>query len=419
MILESTFDPLAPAAAASSRAFCEAAGRRLAESLAGTQPRSNRRPAPPRKRQAERILARALAAPESARAWLLDNSRLLETAAKQAFEFAVASQELPSVAGPCSQEPRVGLIARAYLDCTGLRFGEETCVAFLNGVQEIANLLIGEIWALKFALEREILDRLENGATQIPELIASLRQIGETAWNDLLESASQVHRVLTADPAGAYERMDFESRDRYRGAVTALAKHSVATEREVAEAALELAREAHAHQDSSRAALRRSHVGYYLIDGGMSLLKTRIGYRPSGAKRLRNFVLRWPTAFYLIGIELLTFCTVALLLSRTGHLTPLTGGLLLLLLPATQVAVDFMNHLVTALLPPRALPKLDFSAGVPADCSTMVAVPSLLLNEAQVRDLVRHLEIRFLANRDPNIYLRAAHRYARFRPADR
>ena len=34
----------------------------------------------------------------------------------------------------------------------------------------------------------------------------------------------------------------------------------------------------------------------------------------------------------------------------------------------------------------------------------MVAVPTLLLNEAQVRDLVLDLEIRFLANRDPNLY---------------
>ncbi len=44
MILESTFDPLAPAAAASSRALCEAAGRRLAE--------STRRHAAPREPQA-------------------------------------------------------------------------------------------------------------------------------------------------------------------------------------------------------------------------------------------------------------------------------------------------------------------------------------------------------------------------------
>ncbi len=401
MILESTFDHLGPAAA-DRITLCHAAGRRLAESAA--TPLHGKRAPKPHGRQADRIFAHAASTSESARAWLLDNARLLDTAAKQANEFATASRELPVVAGPSGEELRVSWLARAYLDCSGLHFTEDTCVAFLNGFQESATLQIAEIWALKFALQNEILGRLEDEHPEIPELVASLQRIGETVWKDLLESASKVDRVFAADPVEVYARMDSESRDRYRGAVAALAKQSACTEQGVAEAALKLAHDAYAHNDGSRAALRRSHVGYYLIDGGLPLLKARIGYRPSPASRLRDGMLRFPTSFYLVGIELLTFFAVALLISKAGYRTPHTGGLLLLLLPATQIAVDFMNHLVTYLLPPRALPKLDFSLGVPDDCATMVAVPSLLLTEAQVRELVLHLEIRFLANRDPNIY---------------
>src|SRR5262249_4522717 len=50
------------------------------------------------------------------------------------------------------------------------------------------------------------------------------------------------------------------------------------------------------------------------------------------------------------------------------------------------------------------LPKYDFSEGVPEDCVTLVAVPSLLLTEKQVRALVDDLEVRFLGNHDPNIH---------------
>ncbi len=50
------------------------------------------------------------------------------------------------------------------------------------------------------------------------------------------------------------------------------------------------------------------------------------------------------------------------------------------------------------------MPKLDFSKGIPAECTTLVAVPSLLLNEKQVRELVNDLEVRFLANREPNLH---------------
>ena len=403
MILEAIAERFGPPAQADDLALCRAAGRRLAESVTATRPHG-KRAARPARRRAERILARAVSAPEETRAWLLDNARLLHTSAKEAVEFTSGLSQFPVAAGPFGELPRVTLIARGYLECVRLRFAEETCIAFLNAFQEVAPLEMTEIWGLKPALEHHILELLESAAAGWPELVTSLRHIGETAWKDLFESASPVDHALAADPADAYSRMDFESRDRYRTAIAALAKYGARKELEVAEAALDLARQAFHRSDGSRAAVRRSHVGYYLIDGGLAELKERVLYRPPLPIRAKEAVLSFPTVFYLSGIEVLTFLTVALLISRTDRLTPLLGGLLLLLLPATQTAVDFMNHLVTYLVPPRALPKLDFSEGVPADCATMVAVPSLLLNEAQVRDLVLDLEIRFLANRDPNVY---------------
>ena len=42
---------------------------------------------------------------------------------------------------------------------------------------------------------------------------------------------------------------------------------------------------------------------------------------------------------------------------------------LVLLLPSSQSAVEVMNYLVTSLLPPRILPKLDFQDGIPAGLS--------------------------------------------------
>ena len=62
-----------------------------------------------------------------------------------------------------------------------------------------------------------------------------------------------------------------------------------------------------------------------------------------------------------------------------------------------------MNYLVTTVLTPRSLPKLDFSKAVDPDCATMVAIPTLLINEKQIRQLVDDLEVRYLVNRDPNI----------------
>ena len=119
---------------------------------------------------------------------------------------------------------------------------------------------------------------------------------------------------------------------------------------------------------------------------------------------MNALIENYSTAFYLGSVELLTFAIVAMMLAGISTMTPVFAALLLLLVPSTQVAMDFVNHLVTYLVRPRVLPKLDFSEGIPEDCSTMVAVPTLLLREAQVHDLVLDLEIRFLANRGPNLY---------------
>ena len=73
-------------------------------------------------------------------------------------------------------------------------------------------------------------------------------------------------------------------------------------------------------------------------------------------------------------------------------------------MPAMQCAVDLVNSSVTSIFDPDPLPKLDFSKGIPAECTTLVAVPSLLLNEDQVRTLVNDLEVRFLANRDAHLH---------------
>ena len=52
--------------------------------------------------------------------------------------------------------------------------------------------------------------------------------------------------------------------------------------------------------------------------------------------------------------------------------------LLLLIIPATQAAVELMNYFVTAVLTPRPLAKIGFQRRRRSrDCATMVAIPTL------------------------------------------
>jgi len=214
---------------------------------------------------------------------------------------------------------------------------------------------------------------------------------------------------LRDDPAGAYAQMDFDSRALYRERVVKIAEWSDSTEMEVAQAALALARNAEKEKlEDPRELKRRSHIGYYLIGPGSDELSARVGFRPSLGWRIRHFLHTHPDEFYLPGIEILTFgimSAIVLLLTSTDTAPWLIlFSMLLLLLPSSQSAVTVMNYLTTALLRPEILPKLDFSKGIPEDCTSLVAVPALLLSEKQVHRLVQDLEVRYLGNHDRNLH---------------
>ena len=383
------------------------AGASLGRSQRDTQPHGSRKtPRPHRRRRVEKLLARAAAEPQPENAaWVLDNFRLIFTAEKSTRDFSLGLKRFRSVTDASGAgEPRVCLLARGYLRANSYAFHEAELATFLEGYQEQAELDMGEIWALRPALQLDLIDQLtEAEPSQWPVLLTSLKKLDEANWREFFEAVSLAHRVLSRDPAGAYAGMDFESRGRYRAELADLAKQSVRSEVEIAEAAISLCERARSASDGSRAAVRRTHVGFYLVDRGRAQLEAAIGYLPPRRTRIPRFILRHPTEYYLTGIELITLAIVFGILYKLGSVTPAYAGLLLVALPATQAAMDFIRNLTTFLVPPRVLPKMDFSEGIPDDCVTMVAVPTLLLNEAQVHDLVLDLEIRFLANRCRNL----------------
>ena len=72
-------------------------------------------------------------------------------------------------------------------------------------------------------------------------------------------------------------------------------------------------------------------------------------------------------------------------------------------MPLSEGAVALVNRLIITLVPPRILPKLDFSKGIPAACRTLVAVPAMLRSRLDVQQLLERLEVHYLANPDGDI----------------
>jgi cyclic beta-1,2-glucan synthetase len=345
---------------------------------------------------------------------------LLEGELQETCTTFHAAHKLPQVRTPGGAIiPRIAALAGDFLAATSFQFTEAKFAAYIQAFQQVTVLRLAELWMLvpvmKLVLLEQITERgrrlLQNPAASygVQDQIRSVQEIKQASWKSVIEPLILFDQILREDPAGAYARMDYESREQYRKSLVKIADRCDCSESKVASEVLALARDAQANPNSDpRVTLRDSHVGSYLIAEGSGLLQHKVGYHPPPARRLRAFLLRHPDEFYLPGIAALTFAIVSgvvlLLTPPTTSLWMVLLSILAVLLPASQSAVQIMNYLVTLLLPAETLPKLDFSEGLPADCVSMVAIPTMLLSEKQVRKLAEDLEVRYLGNHDPNIH---------------
>ena len=229
--------------------------------------------------------------------------------------------------------------------------------------------------------------------------ITSLRQMLQLDWRSIFESVSRVDGLLWLDPTGIYSRMDFDTRDRYRHAIERISRRSKISEVEVATHALNLAEAA---TDSLR-----QHVGYYLIDDGRILLEAELNCKPPLYIRLGRWLRRHHAPLYVSAIGVITLAVTAAFVAFTRRVgvppgTSLILGLLALS-PAGDIAVEFVNYVLTRILQPKKLPRLSFEDEIPDEHRTLVVVPMMLLTPEAITEEVERLEVRYLANPDPNL----------------
>ncbi len=243
----------------------------------------------------------------------------------------------------------------------------------------------------------------------ISNSIGSLRFLGSMDWSEFVEAMSFVEHKLREDPGGFYSEMDFATRDRYRHVVEQVARRSRLSESEVARKAIQLA-----HEGAARTAGIGggsdlvSHVGFYLIDSGRPQLERAVEMRVPFVDAAKRAAGRYPLSLYLGAIALITGALTGALLWK-AHAGGAAGALVvvigvLALLATSQLAVAIVNWLAMLLVAPRALPRMDFSRGLPSKARALVVVPAMLTGVADIESLVEALEVRFLANRDSHLH---------------
>jgi len=253
----------------------------------------------------------------------------------------------------------------------------------------------------------EQLVQLENQSQAANQLsvgnsVSSLRFLDAMDWREFVETLSGVEQILRSDPADVYNDMDFSTRDDYRHVVERVTRHSLLTEMEVAALAVNLAKR---HKETGG---RKSHLGYYLQDRGLPELERHAEMKVPLKLVLPRLARKYPLTTYLGGIGVITIAFTGWFLEVALWSDPPVWVLALVvvlgMICASQLAVSVINWLAILLVQPRLLPRFDFSEGIPAAHRTMVAVPTMLTSARGIDSLLEALEVRYLANRDPNVY---------------
>ncbi|MCC6604076.1 MAG: hypothetical protein IT327_12750 [Anaerolineae bacterium] len=373
--------------------------------------------------------------------WILDNYYVVQQALRQVKRDLPSAyyKELPKLADGRAWHglPRVFALARHFTIQENCYTDVHRFARFLQAYQQETPLKMGEVWALPIMLRFCLLECLAQTAVRvtrqteaseqvapmlqfsvtaadtdvIANAITGLRQLASYDWNTFFEESSQVEQILRQDPAGLYGRMTFHTRDQYRKVVEKLALATDQSELSVARAAIDLTQPAvtlpPAPDVDPWAGLAQpvaAHVGHYLLGDARDRLAAAIGHQPNPLRRwLKNNV----TAVYPGSLIVLTILLLLALVLYTGWLGGAWWQMLLVgllaFVPVTAVAVNIVNWLVTNLITPHVLPKLDFAEGIPATCRTMVVIPALLTSEAEAHSLFAQLEQHYLRNPDPQL----------------
>ncbi len=251
---------------------------------------------------------------------------------------------------------------------------------------------------------RQHLHRAEDQLT-VGNCVTSMRTLSGHDWTAFFERVSRVEAVLRCDPEGVYARSDRDTRDRCRHALERIARHARLAEEDVAHGALDLATRAAVRGDRDLAA---RHVGSYLGGARQPDLERALGVSAPLLSRVRRAVERHALPLYVGGVAALTALAVAPFarsLRRKGVSRVATAALAApFAMAAADVSVGVMNALVVAAFPPRMLPRFEFEEGITSEHRALVVVPALLDSIDTAQRLVADLEVRALANPDPDLF---------------
>ena len=63
-----------------------------------------------------------------------------------------------------------------------------------------------------------------------------------------------------------------------------------------------------------------------------------------------------------------------------------------------------MQYVLSKIVKPKLIPKIDFSEGIDEENATIVVIPTIIKTREKVKELMHKLEVFYIANKSENLY---------------
>ncbi len=231
--------------------------------------------------------------------------------------------------------------------------------------------------------------------------ITSLKEILRVNFLSLFEQINGVEDILKKDPAKVYSKMDYKTKEYYRNEIKKISEKTKISEIYIAKKLVELANKNVREENLENH--KKTHIGYYLISEGKNELLSSLGVKTK--KNVLNNVKAKKYIFSIYTITVLLSVLIAIYYYfYTNSIIISLITFAFLFIPVSEIVVQLANYILNKIVKPTLIPKLDFICGIPKENATFVVIPTIISSKEKVRELMRKLEVYYLANKSKNLY---------------
>ena len=307
------------------------------------------------------------------------------------------------------------------------------------------------------AINREHFD-IALKTLSMKNAITSIKNLLRIDTVSIFEQVNVVEKILNNDPANVYKKMDYSSKAYYRSQLLEIANETKISEIFVANKIIELCKRnlydenpnnelqnltiydenpnnelqnltiynensnnelqnltiynkkfniyeandgykktkniINNHNETSKIeTIKKSHVGYYLIDNGRDELLTEISN-----KKVKTKTSDEKAKVYITIQVIFTLILTSLISLKLKALA------LFLVIPIMNMFNQIANYILSKIVKPKLIPKIDLEDGIPENLKTVCVIPVMLNGVSKVDEIFNKLEVYYLANKSENLY---------------